>query len=402
MGEPLALPRVAVVADLREERWYAMDLVAEMLLNNLQAQEARLVDATELCPVMARRLTRLPLAGRTAAANTADRILNRVWDYPRWLRSRVKYFDLFHIIDHSYAHLATGLPAGRSIVSCHDLDAFRGVLPGSRGSIVERTLGRRLLKGMSAARKILCGSAATRNELVAATAIPAELIVVVPYGVHPACSPRSEPDADREAALLLGPPGGHRVDLLHVGSTIPRKRIDVLLRVVAALRKKSRDVRLIQVGGPLTSSQRRLAGRLGLDDVVVVLPFLTPWVLAAVYRRAALLLQTSEREGFGLPVAEAMTSGTPVLASDLPALREVGGRFSTYCPVGDVEQWIVAAAQLLEERADDSASWRARQVEGIAWAQRFDWRTHARTTMNIYRELLSDAASGHHLHSLEG
>jgi len=366
-----------------------MDLVAEMLLSNLQAPAARLVDATELRPVMARRLTRLPLAGRIAAANTADRILNRVWDYPRWLRSRVKDFDLFHIIDHSYAHLATGLPAGRSIVSCHDLDAFRGVLPGSRGSIVERTLGRRLLKGMSAARKILCGSAATRNELVAATAIPAELIVVVPYGVHPVCSPRSEPDADREAALLLGPPGGDRVELLHVGSTIQRKRIDVLLCVIAALRKKNRNVRLIQVGGPLTSSQRRLAGRLGLDDGVVVLPFVTPRVLAAVYRRAALLLQTSEREGFGLPVAEAMTCGTPVLASDLPALREVGGPATTYCPIGEVERWVVAATQLLEERADDTARWRGRQVEGSSWAQRFDWQAHARATMNVYGELFS-------------
>ena len=192
-GEPLRLPRVAVVADLREEQWHAMDLVAEMLLCNLQAHEARRVDATEVRLPMARRLTRLPLVGRAVTADTADRILNRVWDYPRWLRSRVEDFDLFHIIDHSYAHLATRLPAGRSLVTCHDLDAFRGVLPGSRGgSIVERALGRQLLKGMKAARKILCVSAATRDALVASTAIPAERVVVVPNGVHPMCSPRSD------------------------------------------------------------------------------------------------------------------------------------------------------------------------------------------------------------------
>ena len=128
----------------------------------------------------------------TATAETADRILNRVWDYPRWLRPAVGDFDLFHIIDHSYAHLAQQLPAGRSLVTCHDLDAFRGVLPGSAmGSIVERALGRRLLAGMRAARKILCVSAATRNELVSAAAIPAERIVVVPNGVHPSYSPRA-------------------------------------------------------------------------------------------------------------------------------------------------------------------------------------------------------------------
>jgi hypothetical protein len=47
-------------------------------------------------------------------------------------------------------------------------------------------------------------------------------------------------------------------------------------------------------------------------------------VLAAIYRRVALLLQTSDRDGFGLPVAEAMTCGTPVVASDLPALMAQG------------------------------------------------------------------------------
>ena len=111
-------------------------------------------------------------------------------------------------------------------------------------------------------------------------------------------------------------------------------------------------------------------------------------MLAAVYRRAALLLQTSDREGFGLPVAEAMTCGTPVVASDLPALREVGGPATTYCPAGDVDRWTAAVAWLLDERADDVEPGR-RQAEGTAWARRFDWRAHARATMDIYREVLS-------------
>ena len=117
-------------------------------------------------------------------------------------------------------------------------------------------------------------------------------------------------------------------------------------------------------------------------------------MLAAIYRRAALLLQTSDREGFGLPVAEAMTCGTPVVASDLPALREVGGPATTYCPVGDVERWIAAAAALLDERANDAGAWRRRQADGIAWAQRFDWQAHARATMDVYREVLSGVSRG--------
>ena len=78
---------------------------------------------------------------------------------------------------------------------------------------------------------------------------------------------------------------------------------------------------------------------LGFGDAIVVLPALDRSTLAAVYRRCALLLMPSEREGFGLPVLEALACGTPVVASDAPALREVGGYAAAYCPVDDLEAW---------------------------------------------------------------
>ena len=101
-----------------------------------------------------------------------------------------------------------------------------------------------------------------------------------------------------------------------MGSTVPRKRIDILIRVFSEVKKKTPNVRLIRSGGSFTADQTMMIEKLGLRDSVTVLPFLERRHLASVYRRASVVLQPSEREGFGLPVIEAMASGTPIVASD--------------------------------------------------------------------------------------
>lgn len=388
-------PRVAVVADLAEERWHSMDLVAEILMLGLRSPATRIVDATQIRPSMVRRLTRIPGLRHLTPATTADRIINRVWDYRRMLSMQADDFDLFHIVDHSYAHLATVLPPDRSVVMCHDVDAFAGVLPGTQGqSVVGRVLGERLLAGLLLARKIVCGSHATRDALIASGVFEASRLAVVPYGVHPSCTPRHDPRADEVAVKYLGASDFACPEILHVGSTVPRKRIDVLLEVTAALREGYPSLRLIRVGGDFTREQRRRVVRLGLERHVTVLPFLERRVLAAVYRRAAVLLQPSDREGFGLPVAEAMACGTPVVASDLKPLREVGGTIASYCPVGDVSTWTDTVSALLDERAADGKGWASRRAAAVVDARRFDALEHARRILDVYRELLPGLSDG--------
>jgi len=385
-------PRVALVSDLREEQWHSMDLVAEMLLVNLRAPELGTVDPEQLRPHMRRRLTTLPWVGHRPIAASADRVLNRFWDYPRWLASRRQDFDLFHIVDHSYAHLTSVLPEGRTVVTCHDLDAFRGVLPGVHGSLTDRVLGGRLLQGLRAAARVVCVSEATRDELLSFGVVEDDRVTVVPNGVHPSCRTRPDPVADREAERILGPANPASAQLLHVGSSVPRKRIDVLLDVVFSLRAGARDVRLVRVGAPLTEVQARQVRQLGLEESVTVLPFVDRRLLAALYRRATLVLQPSEREGFGLPVAEALACGTPVVASRVPALMEVGGDAVTYCPVGEVPAWDAAVGRLLDERASHPDRWRERRASGVARARQFSWREHARQMSELYQTVLSHPA----------
>jgi glycosyltransferase involved in cell wall biosynthesis len=254
----------------------------------------------------------------------------------------------------------------------------------------------RILDGLCQAAAVSCDSEATRAELLTHQIVPAEQAHVVYLGTHPECAPDPDPSADLEADRLLGPadPEGGP-DLLHVGSNIARKRIDVLLSVFTAVRRALPGARLIKVGGALPPERERQAKALGISDAIVTLPFFSPRssrdraVLAAVYRRAALVLQPSEAEGFGLPVAEALACGVPLLASDIAVLREVGGGAAVYRPVGDVPAWTEAALCLLDDRRRSTDAWRARRADGLARARLFSWTAHADRLAAIYRAVLS-------------
>ena len=127
---------------------------------------------------------------------------------------------------------------------------------------------------------------------------------------------------------------------------------------------------------------------LGLRHRVIELPWLERPVLAAVYRRAALVMQPSEREGFGLPVAEAMACGTPVVASQIAALMEVGGTAAEYCNLADVEQWTNKVCELLRERLDNAEAWSRRQEASRRQACYFSWPSFTQHMVSIYQELL--------------
>jgi glycosyltransferase involved in cell wall biosynthesis len=387
--EPVANKiRVAIIADYLEEGWPSMDLVADMLFDRLQREHSTTIAASLVRPAMRRRAARLPGATKTPLCQGIDRVTNRMWDYPRLMAGLDASFDLFHIVDHSYAQLVHKLPADRTIVTCHDLDTFRSVIDPSvePRTPMFRAMTRYILTGLRKAGHVACDSHATRDALVAKCDVQFERTSVVPNGPHPSCSPQAEPSADIDAARFLGA-RGQFVELLHVGSTIPRKRIDVLLRVFASLRAAHHDIRLVRVGGPFTAAQQMLVRELGIGDAIVVLPTLDRSTLAAVYRRSAMLLITSEREGFGLPVLEALACGTPVVASDVAAMREVGGFAAAYCPVEDVDTWRHTVSRLLDERREHPAQWSLRRETGIRRAAAFSWSRYASDIVTIYARM---------------
>jgi hypothetical protein len=188
-------------------------------------------------------------------------------------------------------------------------------------------MSRHVLAGLQRAARITCDTAAVRDELIGEELVPADRLVVAPVGVGTEYSPRPDPDADREAARVIASRPG-AVELLHVGSTIPEKRVD-LLRSAASCGTtpnppgQGRRV-YARSGAPGAEGRHRR-------------PDFRPGFSSE--RRggdaAPRLLQPSDREGIGLPLIEAM-AWHACRGSDLAVLREVGGSAVEYHPVVQV------------------------------------------------------------------
>lgn len=360
-----------------------MDLAAEMLAREAKSHAVPSLEVTSICPAFRRRLSYVPGLRSRASMHNADRFLNRLWDYPRFIGLRAAQFDLFHVVDHSYSQLIHALPAERTGVFCHDLDTFRCLLEPAREPRPRwfRAMARHILRGIQKAAIVFYSTDEITRQIEQHELLDPARLVKAPYGI---ASEFSHLSREMEpAATVLKDRIGKSPCLLHVGSCIARKRIDVLVEVFAAIRKVHPELLLVKVGGEFTQSQHEQIHRAGVESAIVHLRGLSREQLASLYRQAAVVLQPSEAEGFGLPVLEALACGARVVASDIPVLREVGGRCVVFCPIGDVGGWVTAVLQLLG-RPDTGSE---RDVR-LRWASRFSWAAHARTVFGAYARIL--------------
>src|SRR4051812_22048448 len=119
--------RVALLCDSADEGWSSMDVTSGCLAKASRELGGDEFVFTVVKPPIRKRFRRF--AGcRSWRAFTADRLIHRFYDYPRMVRQIRGGFDLFHIMDHSHAHLAHELLPGQTVITCHDLDTFASVL----------------------------------------------------------------------------------------------------------------------------------------------------------------------------------------------------------------------------------------------------------------------------------
>jgi glycosyltransferase involved in cell wall biosynthesis len=379
--------RVALLPDFAEEHWPSMDLFLDMLSANVNNGACASIVAQNVRPPFRSIIAGLPWV--RGYPRNIDRLVNRSYTYPHALAAIRERYDVFHILDHSYSHLALSVPADRTVITCHDLDTFRCLLDPGRDPRPRwfRAITRRILSGFQRASAVICVSQTTREEIRKYGLIEEKRLHVAYPGVHPCFSP-SPGAADNEVTRWIRGSSSQIPVLLHVGSTIPRKRIEHLLRVFARVRRAKPDALLLRVGGPLTDAQARLARELKIADAIRTLPFLEREALAAIYRNSTLLLLPSASEGFGLPLIESLASGCPVIASDIPVFREVGEPAVRFLRLDDVDQWTAAVLELLDEAREYPERRAVRRRASILHARQFDWNRTAFLTTQVYRELV--------------
>lgn len=281
------------------------------------------------------------------------RRLPRRWDDP---------LDLVHFTDVFVAPHADRFPCPR-VATLHDMipleyARFRRVLP-----LRWRTAFLRSLRGLGGCGAIVVPSQATKREYLAYAADDPAKVFVIPVVVPPEVTP-PPPGEVREQRTILS-----------VGTNANYKNVAVLLHALA--RPELAGSRVIRVGAPFDPPYQRLAESLGVSDRIEHRTGISEAALLRLYQTATVLVQPSLTEGFGMPVAEAMAAGLPVVTSDggaLPEVAEGAGRivpFRTHRAgnpdMDDARDFGMAIAEVLA----DSAGREEMSRTGIERAGRF-------------------------------
>jgi glycosyltransferase involved in cell wall biosynthesis len=285
------------------------------------------------------------------------------------------------ILFHATEHLLPYLRQAPTVLTVHDLIFER--LPEHHKVMNRIYLRQAMPLFCRRATAIIAVSESTRRDLVALYGLPSTKIVVIPEAAAPHFRPQSVEQIARVRARFTLPPRY----LLTVGTIEPRKNLSRLVNACGPLFRDGSVDALVIVGGRgwLTEEFFAHLERSPWRERVILPGYVPDEDLPAVYAGAALCVQPSLYEGFGLPVLEAMACGAPVCAADTTSLPEVGGDAARYFPPTDT----VAMTEAMHAVLDDASLAAELRLRGFKRAAQFSWERTASETLDLYRRLLS-------------
>jgi len=222
---------------------------------------------------------------------------------------------------------------------------------------------------------ILADAASTQRDLIDVYRVPPEKIRVLYSGVDP----RFHPNVSVESRARVRELTHSKPYLLSVSTIQPRKNYVRLIEAFAKITSDKlpiTDLQLVISGakGWMFEAVFQAVERLNLRDRVLFPDFVSDDDLPALYAGATLFVYPSLYEGFGLPVAEAMACGAPVVSSNASSLPEVGGDAVLYFDPRNVD----AIAETIRRALSDESLQNDLRARGIAQAKKFSWDQAAR------------------------
>lgn len=276
------------------------------------------------------------------------------------------------------------VPWTPTVVTIHDAIAERmpGLVFPGRAARLRWAMKQRLAVRRAAA--VVTVSAAAGEEVGRWLRVPSDRLHVVNEAPDPVFGPTSP--AERTSVLArygLGPADPY---VLYVGGISPHKNLVVLVEAFERVVAQVPSARLLLVGDvdddPFLSSTASVRSRLAVSpagDRVRLTGFVPDHDLAALYGGAVASVLPSLGEGFGLTAAESAACGTPVVASDIPALRELLGDTAMFAPRSDAGAFANVMCQLLTD-----ASLRERLSEStLRRAAGWSWDAAAATVLDL-------------------
>jgi glycosyltransferase involved in cell wall biosynthesis len=266
------------------------------------------------------------------------------------------------------------------VVTLHDLSLIRHPEwhPKTRRLWMRRILRPSLVR----AAGVICDSEKTRSDLLAWLPIDDSKVAVVPLAARALffriC-------ADEEKRRVRERYGLRRPFVLYVGNIEPRKNLPRVLEAFGSL--DMQDSEFVIAGRPAWMCRNILRAAARNPRRVRVLNYVPEEDLPAVYQSAVAFVYPSLMEGFGLPVLEAMASGTPVLVSDIEPLSSLVGSAGWLVAPEDTCGWRNA----LSEAFRDAGKRKSLKAEGRKRAIEYGWQRTARETMSFYQHALGHA-----------
>ncbi|MFM6312346.1 MAG: glycosyltransferase family 4 protein, partial [Dolichospermum sp.] len=308
----------------------------------------------------------------------------RYWHHPQQV-CQIEA-DIYHIIDHTNAHVAYWLKnKGKPIIiTCHDLVQFiyPEILKGQcRFPALSMTSWQFSVQGMCYADYVVAVSSNTAKDVHERLDIALDKIVIVPNGVE--SSFQTLPSQIVKSFRDKYQRSPQEICLLNVGSTHHRKNIITVLQVLKTLKKTGFTVRLWRCGGKFTPEQLNFIQEHNLDQDI--LDFGTPDqnILIQLYNAADILLAPSLYEGFGLTILEAMACGLPVITSNVSCLTEVVDHAAILVSPLDIS----AISQAIVNLKQNSLYRQNLITQGLIRAKQLTWKVSAKKLAEVYEKL---------------